>query len=303
MIMNFKKHRNFRKEGKSMRFARRLSETVKSCFSTFQLLNFSTLLAVALCAATSSADVPQVLTYRGVLKRTGGYERATSLELTFRLYDSKTPDTALWARTMRVPVDTNGVFYAELSDLKGHDPDGIGYTFADAMGAIKGTPEIGLTPPDSPELKPRQKLATAPRAARAARAKAADLVYAPTGAYAQGVNIDAAAVGSVTVQDGASLAAFPPNCSLTSLEKGTVRELGGGKSQITVRDVRASRPNWPACFTQEGLNYTVGSAPCDMILTYEGADGAFNVIVPAGGKIDGQNSAAQTIYGTAFGNP
>ena len=249
------------------------------------------------------ADVPQVLTYRGVLWRTGGYERATSLELTFRLYDSKAPDTALWARTMRVPVDTNGVFYAELSDFNGKDPDGIGYTFADAMGSIKGTPEIGLTPPDSPELKPRQKLATAPRAARAARAKAADVVYAPTGAYAQGVNIDVAAVASVTVQDGASLAAFPPNCALTSLEKGTVRELGGDKTQIVVRDVAASRPNWPACFTQEGLNYTVGSAPCDMILTYEGADGAFNVIVPAGGKINDGNAEVQTIYGTAFGNP
>ena len=272
-------------------------------FSTFQLFNFSTLLVAALFAATSSADVPQVLTYRGVLKRTGGYERATSLELTFRLYDSKTPDTALWARTMRVPVDTNGVFYAELSDRNGNDPDGIGYTFADAMGAIKGTPEIGLTPPDSPELKPRQKLSTAPRAARASRAKAADVVYAPTGAYAQGVNIDVAAVASVTVQEGASLAAFPPNCSLTSLEKGTVRELGGGKTQIVGRDVKAARPNWPACFTQEGLNYTAGSAPCDMILTYEGADGAFNVIVPAGGKINDGNADVQTIYGTAFGNP
>ena len=55
---------------------------------------------------TLCADVPQVLTYRGVLNRTGGYERATSLPLTFRLYDSKSPDTALWARTIRVPVDT-----------------------------------------------------------------------------------------------------------------------------------------------------------------------------------------------------
>jgi len=40
-----------------------------------------------------------------------------------------------------------------------------------------------------------------------------------------------------------------------------------------------------------------------MILTYEGADGAFNVIVPAGGKINDGNADVQTIYGTAFGNP
>ena len=103
------------------------------------LFNFSTvaLLAAALSAATGSADVPQVITYRGVLERTGGYERTMSLEMTFRLYDSTAPDTALWARTMRVPVDTNGVFYAELCDANGNDPDGIGYTLADAMGAIK----------------------------------------------------------------------------------------------------------------------------------------------------------------------
>ena len=50
---------------------------------------------LSLLSLASFADVPQVLTYRGVLRRTGGYERAMSLEMTFRLYDSKAPDTAL----------------------------------------------------------------------------------------------------------------------------------------------------------------------------------------------------------------
>ena len=203
-----------------MNYASRIIPQLKRKVSTFQLINLSTLafaVAAILAATTANADVPQVLTYRGVLKRTGGYDKPTSLELTFRLYDSKMPDQALWARTMRVPVDTNGVFYAELSDQNGNDPDGIGYPLADVMGAIKGTPEIGLTPPDASELKPRQKLATAPRAARAARTKAADVVYAPTGAFAQGVNIDTAVANSITVQKGASLAAFPPNCSLTKV--------------------------------------------------------------------------------------
>ena len=260
-------------------------------------------LSLLLCAAaTAIADVPQVRTYRGVLRRTGGYERATSLEMTFRLYDSAAPETALWARTMRVPVDTNGVFYAELADANGNDPDGLGFTLADAMGSIKGSPEIGLTPPDAPEMKPRQTLSTAPRAARAARAKAADVVYAPTGAYAQGVDIDIAAVGSVTVQEGAALAAFPPSCTLTKLDLGKTRELGGGTSEITVRDVTSSRPNWPASFVERSFQYTTDSAPCDMILACEGEDGAFNVIVPAGGKVEDGGSAAQTIYGTAFGN-
>ena len=260
-------------------------------------------IALSLAAFAATADVPQVLTYRGVLRRTGGYAGRTSLEMTFRIYDSATPDTALWARTMRVPVDTNGVFYAELADANGNDPDGIGYPLADVMGAIKGTPEIGLTPPNAPELRPRQSLATAPRAARAARAKAADVVYAPTGAYAQGVGIDIAAVGEVTVQEGASLAAFPPNCTLTKLDTGKTRELGGGKTGITVRNVTSPRPNWPASFAERSFQYTTDSAPCDMILACEGEDGAFNVLVPAGGKIIGAGANVQTIFGTAFGNP
>ncbi|MBR4188895.1 MAG: hypothetical protein IKQ55_02930 [Kiritimatiellae bacterium] len=268
--------------------------------STLKLFNLSALLAAALCAATSSAEVPQVLTYRGVLQKSGGYGNGAALELTFRLYDSAAPGRALWARTMRVQVDPDGVFYAELADGNGNDPDGIGYTLADAMGAIKGTPEIGLTPPDAPELQPRQRLSTGVRAARAARAKAADVVYAPTGAAAEGVDIDTAVVQSLTVGKGAPLAGFPPYCTLTQLGLGQTRELGGGSSQITVRGVRVPGQNWPSCFSQGSFTYATNSAPCDMILTYEGADGAFSVIVPAGGKIAGDG--AQTMFGTAFGS-
>ena len=140
------------------------------------------------------------------------------------------------------------------------------------------------------------------RAARAVRAKAADIAYAPTGAYAQGVDIDTAAVGGVTVQEGASLAAFPPSCTLTQVKDWT-RDLGGGESKITVRDVQAARPNWPVSFVERSFKYAPSPAPCDMILTYEGADGAFNVLVPAGGKVTDNGAAVQTIYGTAFGNP
>ena len=265
---------------------------------TFQLFNF---LTFALLAFASNADVPQALTYRGVLRRSGGGEQtAGSLELTFRIYDSKAPETALWARSLRVPVDADGLFYAELSDASGTDPDGIGRTLADAIGMIKGAPEIGLTPPDSTELKPRQTLSTGPRAARAARASAADVVYAPAGAVANGVFIDAAAVESVTVQESATFKAFPAKCTLAKVEN---RKLGGGKnSSIIVRDVKTGRASWPANFSQDGLKFTTQSAPCDMFLTYDGPDGAFNVIVPAGGKVEDGGSAAQTISGTAFGN-
>ena len=260
-----------------------------------------TVLAVVVMAGCAFAAVPQALTYRGVLRRTGGGEQtAGALELTFRLYDSKAPQTALWARTMRVPVDKDGVFYAELTDTAGNDPDGSGLSLAEAMGLIKGAPEIGLTPPASNELKPRQRLSTGPRAARAARASAADVVYAPAGAMADGVFIDAAAVENVTVQETATLKAFPGKCTLTKVED---RKLGGGEnSSITVRDVTTARPNWPANFTPDGFKFTTPSAPCDMFLTYDGPDGAFSVIVPAGGKVEDGGSSAQTIYGTAFGN-
>ena len=256
---------------------------------------------VSLVSLSSVADVPQALTYRGVLRRSGGGEQsAGAIELTFRLYDSKTPETALWARTVRVPIDTNGVFYADLNDTDGLDPDGIGRTLADAIGMVKGAPEIGLAPPEAEELKPRQRLSTTPRAARAVRAAAADVVYAPAGAVAEGVFIDSAAVANVTVQADASLKAFPNKCTLTKKED---RRLGGGEnSTITVRGVTMVRPNWPANFSQDGFKFATQSAPCDMILTYDGPDGAFNVIVPAGGKVEDGGSAAQTIYGTAFGN-
>jgi hypothetical protein len=99
------------------------------------LLAFS----ILLIASAVFAAVPQALTYRGVLRRSGGGEQtAGALELTFRIYDSKAPETALWARSLRVPVDADGLFYAELSDASGTDPDGIGRTLADAMGLIKG---------------------------------------------------------------------------------------------------------------------------------------------------------------------
>ena len=251
-------------------------------------------------AAGAWGGVPQVLTYRGVLERPQGSE-AGSMELTFRIYDTAEPEVALWARTLRVPVDEDGVFYAELSDAEGTDPDGINRSLADALGAVKRSAEIGLTPPDAEELSPRQKISTGVRAALAARTQAADVVYAPAGAVADGVTIDAAAVGSVTVQEGATLAAFPKECTLTRVED---RELGGGAgSSITVRGVSVARPNWPASFKQDGFKYAPDKAPCDMFLTYDGPDGAFNVIVPAGGRVEDGGSQAQTVCGTAFGNP
>ena len=69
-----------------------------------------TVLSAALGVATANAAVPEVLTYRGQLTRTGGFSAGgENLTLTFKIYDSEAPGTVLWGRSVVVKVDTNGV--------------------------------------------------------------------------------------------------------------------------------------------------------------------------------------------------
>ena len=59
------------------------------------------MMVTALVAATANAAVPEVLTYRGQLSRTGGFaERGENLTLTFKIYDSAAPATVLWGRSV-----------------------------------------------------------------------------------------------------------------------------------------------------------------------------------------------------------
>ena len=84
---------------------------------------------LALVAVTASAAVPEVLTYRGQLSRTGGFAAGgENLALTFKVYDSAVPAVVLWGRTVVASVDTNGVFYAELKDDNGSAVEGASYT-------------------------------------------------------------------------------------------------------------------------------------------------------------------------------
>ncbi|MBR1608994.1 MAG: hypothetical protein IJ678_05195, partial [Kiritimatiellae bacterium] len=125
----------------------------------------------ALAAAAAQASVPEVLTYRGQLVRTGGFaEDGENLALTFKLYDSEAPEVVLWGRSVVATVGADGVFYAELKDDNGAAVQGAAYTaLVDAVAAAKGAVEIGLTPPGAGEITPRQTLTTGVRAARAAR--------------------------------------------------------------------------------------------------------------------------------------
>ena len=78
------------------------------------------MVVAALGVATANAAVPEVLTYRGQLTRTGGFSAGgENLTLTFKIYDSEAPETVLWGRSVVAAVDTNGVFYAELKDDNG----------------------------------------------------------------------------------------------------------------------------------------------------------------------------------------
>ena len=95
------------------------------------------MLTLAACAV--DAAVPEVLTYRGQLSRTGGFAAGgENLALTFKIYDSAAPSVVLWGRTVVATVDTNGVFYAELKDDNGAAVKGASYTaLVDAVAAAK----------------------------------------------------------------------------------------------------------------------------------------------------------------------
>lgn len=254
-------------------------------------------MTAALIAAAAQAAVPEVLTYRGQLWRTGGFAAGgENLALTFRLYDSEAPAVVLWGRTVVAAVDTNGVFYAELKDDNGSAVQGAAYTaLVDAVAAAKGAVEVGLTPPGAAEIAPRQTLVTGVRAARAARTKAVDVFYAKNRVMAGSAAIDELAVGSVTVTNGT--AQLPPVCYLSPVAEQSV---GGGNGTVTIKGLSPARAASPYAPASSGC-YTTGAAACDMALTYENDEGAFSVLLPKGCQIQGGSAAARTVNATAFG--
>ena len=259
------------------------------------------LMMLAIAGGTSfcsSAAVPEALTYRGQLSRTGGFaESGENLALTFKIYDSVAPSVVLWGRMVVVAVDKDGVFYVELKDDNGSAVQGASYTaLVDAVAAVKGAIEIGLTPPGAGEITPRQTLTTGVRAARAARTKAGDVFYAENRGMAQGAAIDELYVNSVTVTNGT--AQLPPVCYLAPVAEQSV---GGGKGKVTLKGLSPARSASPYAPGENGC-YTIGSAACDMVLTYENDEGAFSVLLPKGCKIDGSSSTkVRTVNATSFG--
>ena len=255
------------------------------------------MMVTALVAATANAAVPEVLTYRGQLSRTGGFaEGGENLTLTFKIYDSAAPATVLWGRSVVASVDSNGVFYAELKDDNGAAVQGATHTaLVDAVAAAKGAIEVGLTPPGAGEITPRQTLTTGVRAARAARTKAVDIFYAQNRIMAESAAIDELVVNSVTVTNGS--AQLPPICYLEPVAE---QSLGGGAGKVTIKGLSPARSAWPYAPASKSC-YTTSGASCDMALTYENDEGAFSVLLPKGCKVEGDSAAVRTVNATAFG--
>lgn len=261
------------------------------------MMKRSVFLTVALLAIGAGAS-PDALTYRGLLSRRDGEPPTGVWSITFSVYDSLRPDTLLWRRTIPTKVKADGSFYTELSDTASVPTVLPDVKLADALSATKGVPEIGVSMDGGrTELKPRQRLSTWVRATRALRTRGVDLAAVSDTAIvpgAAGVNELYAKRVTVTEDSGSG---FPKQCHLLPMRN---RLLGGGSSAVTVKDIRLPQPAWPApCATQL---YTRAKAKCDAFVTYEDADGAFSMIVPGGGRIDGGDVAQQqTVSLSAFG--
>ena len=245
--------------------------------------------------------MPAALTYRGMLRyqsKEGSAIKPAIYPITFSVYDSLRPQTLLWRRTIPVNVGTNGIFYTELSDEAAVAKVLPDVKLADALASTKGVPEIGVSMDEGvTEMTPRRQLSTGVRATRAHRTRGVDYVDVTDDVYVSGAaGINELYAKKVTVAPEAG-ASFPGSCALLPMR---MRVLGSTNSVVTVRDVVLPRPAWPA---QAGDSQLFnGTAQCDAVITYEGEDGAFNMIVPGGGQITGGDAAVQqTVSVSAFG--
>ena len=275
-----------------------------------KLMKNVALLLALLAVTTAEAAVPSRLSYRGMLKFSkNAIPGGCTLPLTFRVYDVR-PDAAtnvVWARTFSVVLETNGTFYTELNDFEGINRLPGAPSLADAIAGCDGEVEIGHQPEGMQERRPRQRFGTYVRATRAARAGAADFAYTPGTLTAPGVIAEEVHAGGVTVPEGGH-AVLPSGCRFSPQRE---RVVGGSSgTALALKGVNLMRPTLPldrGCYVNDGDN-ELDFAASDMLLTYENEQGAYNVILPAGGRVTwGGGGAApvatnvQTVAVGAFG--
>ena len=245
------------------------------------------LLSVVLCLAAEA--MPQRLTYRGVLKK----EVVGIVPIHYAVYDSSLKGSAaLWERDIPTKVESNGVFYVEIEDgtvVKGN-------SLADALAYAGGVPEIAVSM-DGLEVAPRMRLSTWVRGTRALRARGVDVADVSGFAVVPGTaGVYELEADTVTVTGGSG--SYPDKCYMTPMQQ---RTLGG--ETVVLKDVRIKEDAWPFANSRKGDLYTTESALADAVVTYENADGAFNLIVPQGGQIKGAEAAGtvHTVSVSAYG--
>lgn len=246
--------------------------------------------AMALAAAgLAQAAVPTALLYHGRLAKEGETLEGRVLMMTFSIYDGKESTTPVWTLTDSFRLGANGEFTAELKDEK----------LADKLALVKGEAYIALTPAGGTEF-PRQKLELYPRAARAARAKSADVAYAKQNVYAQKAVLGWAGVESLSVPEGGE-AVLPPNCTLSGNKEHTLG--GAAQTEVVVKNVTTQREAFPAAFagSTSGCFVTTATAS-DMIVVYDDEDGAYSLVLPKGSSVSANGKrTVQTVQGNAFG--
>lgn len=126
--------------------------------------------AIAVMAAGAAMAV--TIAYQGALKNADGsaVSGGSSLPITFRLYSSPASEDLLWARTVNVLLNDEGLFNVELSDTSGSEPRD--YSLTNKLDNVLATYTeklfIGLYVEGSTgEIRPRQKLLSVPMAAYA----------------------------------------------------------------------------------------------------------------------------------------
>lgn len=135
---------------------------------------FALALAASLFAGTALA-IDASFTYQGVLRNADGNKITgdKNREIAFRLYDSPDSSTVLWARTVNVLLNDDGLFNVELSDSNSKiSASNGGYegSYQNLSKLFKETASgqlyIGLTVSGSSgEIHPRQKILAVPFAA------------------------------------------------------------------------------------------------------------------------------------------
>lgn len=131
---------------------------------------------VGMAAALSASAFSKSIAYSGVVRAADGkpFAQVQNVPMTFRIYDSFDPDTAVWARTIPVRVETDGRFDVELSDLVGSQtplPKGREVISLErACANVRGSVVIGQTMAGDKE-EFRETLTVYPLVERAAFAR------------------------------------------------------------------------------------------------------------------------------------